>query len=138
MTKVINYSIELWRRFRKRLGVFTLIGILATVVHFLTVFTTVHFFNFQPLFANIVAFLTAFLVSYYGHKHHTFADLSYNQNSLLRYFQVALLGFAINEFLYYLFLTYLHIHYLLALLVVLMIVPGFTFLFSYHWAFAND
>jgi len=115
---------------------FGFIGALAAGVHITAVAFQVESFNVKPLLANILAFILAFQVSYFGHKHWTFkrSDLSHAK-SMPKFFIVALGSFILNESLYTVLLNLFHLQYIVALILVLMIVPIVTFTFSKTWAF---
>lgn len=115
---------------------FGLIGVLAAVVHFLTVIVLVGSIRLVPLLANVFAFLVAFVVSYYGHGRFTFASATRRESGALRrFFLVAVFSFVLNESLFYGFLTFTRWHYAVSLFLVLLIVPPITFGLSKWWAF---
>lgn len=93
----------------------------------------------QPLLANIIAFVTAFNVSYFGHRFWSFSNTTAlsHQESAARFWIIAVTSFAINELLFFLFLRYTSLPYLAALFLVLLMVTPITFLLSRSWAFAQ-
>lgn len=115
---------------------FLMIGGLAFSVHFLAVKQCVGQWNIHPLLANILAFLLAFQVSYWGHSQWTFeaSHLPYKQ-TVLRFFAVACTGFLLNETLYAMLLHMTALSYDVALILVLIITAVSTFIFSKLWAF---
>lgn len=118
---------------------FGTIGSFAALVHFSVVVTLVSLTLMHPLFANIIAFLIAFQVSYFGHKYWTFDDIAQKaKTAWLKFFTVAVLSFLLNEFLFFILLTQTQLYYPIALLIVLMIVPPFTFILSKTWAFYDN
>ena len=115
---------------------FGCIGTAAAGVHMGVVALLVPF-GLHPLLANIVAFVTAFNVSYFGHRFWTFGnrtELSHKQ-SASRFWVIAVTSFTINETLFFLFLNYTALPYLVSLFLVLIIVTPITFLLSRLWAF---
>jgi putative flippase GtrA len=122
---------------KRELFWFGLIGISALLVHFLLVTLLVPM-GLQPLLANVVAYLLAFQVSYWGHRQKTFAagHVSHWQ-TLPRFFAVASLSFLLNEALYFLLLHYTPLDYRVALLLVLAAVAVVTFVLSRAWAFSH-
>jgi putative flippase GtrA len=116
---------------------FAVIGISALLVHFLLVLLLVPQ-GLQPLLANVLAYLLAFQVSYWGHRLKTFeaAHLPHSQ-TLPRFFAVASLSFLLNEGLYYLLLRFTPLDYRMALLLVLFCVAVVTFVLSRLWAFSS-
>lgn len=116
---------------------FIIVGTTAAAVHFSIVVYLVQLFHYAPLIANIAAFIVAFQVSYWGHRMWTFSETEVMHREAypkLIILQVSVL--CMNEGLYYLFLS-LHIPYQLALLMVLAIMPFFTFVTSKFWVFQN-
>lgn len=115
---------------------FGIIGTLAALVHMLIVIMIVENINLQPLLANVIAFATAFTVSYFGHNYWTFNHQQRNnQQTVYKFFMVALASFLLNESLFFIFLNIFQLYYPLALFIVLLIVPPLTFIFSKFWAF---
>jgi len=92
----------------------------------------------HPLLANIIAFLVAFQVSYFGHARWTFSVTDPgSRKHKVRFFGVSVLSFVVNEIMYALLLNVLHLHYLLALFIVLISVAVLTFVLSRLWAFSE-
>ncbi len=116
---------------------FSVTGGLSSLVHFTVVVLLVEFGQLLPLTANVIAFLTAFSVSYFGHRHFTFAraDKSFSTASLPRFFTIATMSFVMNESLFYYLLHGLNMYYPVALIIVLATVSAFTFTLSKFWAF---
>lgn len=115
---------------------FGVIGSLAAAVHMGVVALLVNF-SLHPLFANIFGFMVAFNVSYLGHRFWTFGNNSRLSHaaSAVRFWGIAVTSFAINEGLFFLFLSFTPLPYLLALFLVLLMVTPITFLLSRSWAF---
>ncbi|MBN1684681.1 MAG: GtrA family protein [Gammaproteobacteria bacterium] len=120
----------------KQLIRFGIVGCIAAMVNMLIVILLVEQFAWHPLVANILAFLIAFQVSYFGHCYWSFSNRTVcHKHSVPRFLIVAIVSFILNEGLFYLFLTVLNLYYVLALFLVLIIVPTFTFINSKWWAF---
>jgi putative flippase GtrA len=117
---------------------FGCIGSAAAAVHIGVVALLVPF-GLHPLLANIVGFVTAFNVSYFGHRFWTFGNRTTlsHKNSATRFWAIAVTSFAINETLFFLFLRYTALPYLVALFLVLIMVTPITFILSRSWAFAK-
>lgn len=114
---------------------FGIVGVSAACVNYALVVLQVEFLHTPPLLANVFAFMCAFFVSYFGHRHWTFAAQKSDKNRLFHYFLVASGGFLLNEYLFFAFMHYLQFRYTLALFLVLIIVPPLTFIASKLWAF---
>ena len=121
---------------KRELFWFGVIGISALLVHFLLVSALLVPLGMAPLLANVLAYLLAFQVSYWGHRLKTFdaGHLPHSQ-TLPRFFAVASLSFLLNEALYFLLLHYTPLDYRVALLMVLFCVAVVTFVCSRAWVF---
>lgn len=114
---------------------FGTVGLIATTVHFTLVVCIVQLFLLPPLIANIFGFAISFQVSYWGHRLWTFSDTAASHKvALPKLLFVQMLNFAANETLFYIFLM-LSLPYPIALLIVLSILPLFTFVASKLWVF---
>lgn len=90
----------------------------------------------QPLYANMIAFVFAFQVSYFGHRYWTFnGTVTEHRVAMPRLFVISGTNFIANEGLFYFFLNTFQLPYPLALLLVLAILPVVTFTFSKLWVF---
>ncbi|BEV73696.1 MULTISPECIES: GtrA family protein [unclassified Paludibacterium] len=123
---------------KQQLFWFGVVGISALIVHFVVVTVFLTPLGLAPLLANIVGFLVAFQVSYWGHRQLTFGQVSVpHHQALPRFFGIACLSFAVNESLYALLLRYTPLDYRVALLIVLFTVAALTFVLSKLWAFRS-
>lgn len=115
---------------------FVLVGGSAAATHLAVVGAVVACTGLAPLWANVMGFLVAFVVSYHGHAWLTFAAAqARGWATVLRFFAVACLSFVVNELLYAAALHWLHWHYLWSLAAVLVLVAVGTFVLSKFWAF---
>lgn len=115
---------------------FVVVGGSAAATHLLVVGLLVQALGLQPLVANVLAFLVAFVVSYNGHALLTFSQSNARGwATVARFFSVACLSFVCNELLYMAVLHWLHWHYFWGLAVVLVVVAMGTFVLSKFWAF---
>jgi putative flippase GtrA len=114
---------------------FGLVGAAATATHFAVGLTIVGLGMAAPFGANIVAFLTAFAVSYAGHRRFTFRSRVEHARALPRFFAVAAGGLALNQLIVYLWVDVLGRSYLGALFIVVCAVPGLVYLAGRFWAF---
>jgi len=118
-----------------RLFRFGIVGVTAAAVHFSIVVYLVQQWEYAPLVANLFAFLISFQVSYCGHRFWTFHDTTVqHREAVPKLLIIQVLNMAANETLFYIFLT-LHLPYQIALLLVLTILPVFTFISSRLWVF---
>lgn len=128
---------ELWRIAR-----FGVVGLTAAAVHYWTVVALVELWNMQPLRANVGGFIVAFWCSYFGHRYWTFSDTVDRQSgqgkSFGRFLAVAVLGFLMNEALFFLLLHFTALPYYLSLAVVVLTVAVMTYVLSRLWAFRRS
>ena len=91
--------------------------------------------------ANILGFLIALPVSYLGHAFLTFSARRYGRSghvtrdSAVRFFVLAVSGFAINEVSVVVFTYFFHLPHRPVILVTLIGVAGMLFLLSKFWAY---
>lgn len=114
---------------------FGVVGLIAAGIHFTTVVSVVQLTGMKPLLANVFGFMVSFQMSYWGHRKWTFHETeTLHREALPKLLCVQLINFAANESLFYVFLS-LHLPYPVALLIVLTVLPVFTFISSKWWVF---
>ncbi len=124
----------------RQIILFGLVGLSAALVHWLVVWLLVQLGLLTALWANPVGFFVAFWLSYFGHRHGSFAipvERHRIRDTLPKFALVASIGFLINELLFFLLLHYTPLPYAVALILVIGIVALGTFLASRHWAFVR-
>lgn len=114
---------------------FGVVGALATFVHMVIGFLLIGS-GWHPLSANLIAFATAFLVSFIGHLGYSFADQEVNPTHAFRRFAVvALTGFICNEALLFILILTSILSASIALWVSTIFAAALTFSLSRTWAF---
>ena len=123
----------------RQLLIFGIVGTAAFLTHFATVIAIVPL-GLVPLAANVIGFLGAVGVSYYGHSSWTFPTRGDRNRlrSLHRFLRVAVFAFLANEALFWILLRRTDLSYQLALIIVLAAVAAGTLLVSKYWAFADE
>lgn len=86
----------------------------------------------SPFLANLVAFLVAFQVSFWGHRHFTFKRMGHGA----RFFLLALGGFALNNGVLGTLLAATAIDGFVAIVMATFSVPLLMYLAARFWAFA--
>ena len=120
----------------KQIIKFGIVGALGAITNLLVVVLLVEFLHWHPLTANIVGFLIAFNVSFWGHRYVTFTRTSRRLHQALpRFFFTSGTGFLLNESLFYLLLKYTVLPYFVSLFFILAVVACYTFLLGKFWAF---
>lgn len=119
----------------KQLIRFGIVGLAAAALHFGIVVFMVQMWLIEPLIANVFAFAFSFQVSYWGHRLWTFqGTTTLHRDAFPKLFFIQVLNFAANESLFYSFLS-LDLPYPIALILVLTLLPIFTFVSSKLWVF---
>lgn len=122
----------------RQLLFFIVIGTLAAATHWGAVVLLVSHLKITPLVANLLGWLSAFIVSFSGHYTLTFAQQASSLGTALRrFFLVSALGFAVNESAYALLLHYSSVSYQYLLALILIAMAVLTFTLSRLWAFAR-
>ncbi|WP_339636921.1 GtrA family protein [uncultured Sulfitobacter sp.] len=121
----------MWRQLLR----FGIVGLLATFVHMVIGFLLIQS-NWQPVFANLLAFTIAFLISFIGHLGFSFADQVVSPSSALwKFALVALIGFACNEMLLIMLLSEGELTDTVSLWISTGCAAVLTFALSRLWAF---
>jgi len=114
---------------------FGLVGITAATIHFSIVVMLVQHYSFEPLIANIFAFMVSFQASYFGHRRFTFhGTTAMHIVAVPKLLTLQIMNFIANESMFYVLMA-LHLPYQLALIIVLATLPLFTFAVSKRWIF---
>ena len=126
---------------------FLIVGASAAGVHFLVLVSVVSFTAISPAWANVGAFLLAFVVSFLGHFYLTFNDFTTDStlyknklplHSLLKWFASSVVGFAANQGLFVLGLDWFgERYYILIWLIVTAMITTMTFALGKLWAFKS-
>lgn len=106
---------------------FLVVGGLATAVHIVTALGLHHFARMAPHPSNLVAFLVACCVSYFGNWLWTFGSVSDHGYALPRFLIVAISGFCVNQLVVFLIVDILHHPFWIAIIPAVAVVPAVTF-----------
>jgi putative flippase GtrA len=122
-----------------RVAFFIAVGCAAAATHLAVVILLVSQYGLLPLVANVLGWLTAFLVSFTGHWQLTFrAQQAPGLRAARRFFGVSLAGFATNETAYAVMLRWTALRYDVVLALILVAVAVVTYLLSSRWAFLGS
>lgn len=108
------------------------------MVHYVVTLGLNAFASLRPGPANLVGFLCAFPVSYFGHRFLSFSATEVpHQRALPRLFAVSGMAFVGNQALLLTLLRLTSLPLYIALAIVLLVVSLSTFLLSKGWVFAK-
>lgn len=118
---------------------FLIVGSLTALVHFLSLIMLVQIFHHEPVFANVLAFLIAFIFGFIGHLKFTFHAVKPQVSwkvSLTKWFVSSLFGFALNQSIFTAGIIFLgQQYYMLIWLIATGLVTICTFVLAKFWAF---
>jgi putative flippase GtrA len=113
-----------------------MVGVIATVVHWLVTVSVTELLQMNPLVANTMGWGTAVAVSFVGHRVVTFRDHGDSLlRSGLRFLGVSTLGLAASSLIYGVLLAINPLLYPFWLSMTLALVAVMTYLLSNLWAF---
>ena len=118
-----------------RVSRFAIIGIAAAIVHIGIALSLVRFSDLHPFLANAIAFLTAFLVSFFGHYYWTFRCSGDPRRTMARFFGLSLSGFVVNNAVLGVLLESGKLSVYVAMFLAACVIPVFTYLLSRLWIF---
>lgn len=118
----------------RELAVFALVGIVATLTHYVSALFYIEWFQFSVLQGNFLAYCTAMAVSYIGHARLTF-KAAMSKSSLLRFIVVAVLALSLSQLILWVFTELAWFGHRINLLAVVAFVPFFSFLMNKYWVY---
>ena len=116
---------------------FGVVGVTATLVHFLVLNAGVQLLGLDPVVANGIAFSVAVFVTYTGQSLWVFRQPLHAPGRLQKFAASALGGLVANMALMALFSDLLGLHYNIAFALCLVIVPGCQFVVNKLWVFGH-
>ena len=114
---------------------FIIVGGLATFVHYIVALTVYGGFNVPPLWANFIAFIIAFNVTYFGHYFWVFESDNAHRSSLPKSLTVSLIGLALSQIIVWGLTERLAFPFHLTLIIAVTLVPMVTFSLNRLWVF---
>lgn len=132
--KVQINSMMVWREgiFAFRFGI---IGVIATLVHVLVVSLLLNETVLSALLANLIAFLAAFSISFFGNYRWTFQSPGCPRQALVRYLLVSVTAFIVNTLALTLILDNGWLSPLYAAISSASVVPIINYFLSRLWVF---
>lgn len=124
-------------RAHRSIFVFAIMGGMTTVVHIVTGLALHHVAGMTAAKANIVAYITAFFVSYSLHRNVTFRSTASVGQSLPKFLAISVLGFVLCQLIVVMMVNVMGFSYAAALAVMVTTVPVVTYVLSRIWAFRD-
>jgi putative flippase GtrA len=121
-------------RILNQLSRFGVVGVTATAVHVGVGLGLNEVAGIAPLWANLIAFSCALGVSFFGQTRLTFPGSATDGGAFIRFAVIAISGLALNQFIVWVVTSLFGRPYWLALGIILLTVPGITFLLLKFWA----
>lgn len=116
---------------------FGVVGILATAIHIAVAYFAEAAGQLSPQLANLFGFLSAFLISYFGHLRYTFQPLGSSDRYFRRFLVLSALSFLTSSYVMYVLTDTLGVDFHWALAAIAVIVPSLTFIAAKFWAFSD-
>ena len=120
----------------QRLTKFGVVGVAATMSHYIVALSLAPFLGI--LWANVVGYSVGMGVSYFGHRHFTFAatrNMVAHRQAIARFAMSSGVGLIVSQGTLYLTIKLLQLPEWLGLAVVVLTVPPLTFLPFQFWVF---
>lgn len=122
------------RKLLRQLLVFGMVGVVATITHYLVALACHELLDVNLYGANLAGYGTAVAVSYVGHGRLTF-QTELNQSVLQRFLVVSLAAFFASEGLLAALEAGLQLPHRVSLAVVVMIIPAISFVLNKLWVY---
>jgi putative flippase GtrA len=121
----------------QRFLTYTVVGVVASLVHYLLLILQVEAFRMPPLAASTLAFIGGALMSYALNSTITFGDRRNTSWPLVKFLAIASIGLALNGFFMGAIMSAFRVHYLIAQAAATAIVLLWNFGGNFLWTFAN-
>ncbi|MFV2045910.1 GtrA family protein [Metabacillus litoralis] len=113
---------------------YSFVGIICTLIYFLSMFIFVEFFHQQPVIGASISFIIMTLFSYLLNKKYTFGG-KYSHQQLLRFLVVSIIGFTLNFVIIFTVVNVLSFHYAIGEIVTILVIPLINFTLNNIWTF---
>lgn len=116
-------------------AVFGVVGVAATLTHVLIALALEGLAGVEPLIANLIGYTSGIGVSYLGHARLTFASPARDGAQFARFLAVTLFALGLNQLIVWICVHRIGWPFWMALVAVVLLVPGPTFVLAKLWAF---
>ncbi|SOB99575.1 putative flippase GtrA [Ureibacillus xyleni] len=113
---------------------YSLVGVVCTLIYFVSVFVLVEGFHNEPIWGTAIAFIIMTIFSFYLNKKFTFGS-NFSRKKFIRFLIVSTCGFTLNFAIIFLIVNVLSLHYVVGELVTILVIPVVNFLLNNFWTF---
>ena len=121
----------------KQFLLFSAVGAIGTLGHYLTLVTLVESRLLHAVPASVVGFMVGAIINYLLNYRFTFRSRKSHKEAMSKFFVVAVIGAVINTILMYLGVDVFHLYYLLAQILATGIVLLWNFIVNKFWTFGQ-
>lgn len=118
----------------RQLFFFGIVGVSATLTHYLVALCSHNYLGFSLYFANVSGYCAAVAISYFGHGKLTF-QRQLKWPVFFRFVLVSLTTLGLSEGILWILLTQFTLHHAISLAIVVCTIPVITFILSKIWVF---
>jgi len=116
---------------------FALVGGVATATHVLAALILFYISGLGAFSANLMGFVSAWLVSYGGNRYWTFVASGPHRVTAPKFLLVSIVGLLLNMAIIYLACDVMNLPFWLGLAIVVAVVPILQFAASRYWVFVG-
>ena len=124
-------------KLNREVMLFGVVGITATIAHYLVANAVFALLGISIFWCNLVGFLCAFSVSYFGHYHLSFRSDAPHLKALPKFGFTALLGFLVNNAVLVVLVWGAGEERIWFIAIAMVFSAGTVFTVSKFWSFAN-
>lgn len=128
MIKKLDFSLV------RQLFFFGIVGVSATLTHYLVALSSHNYLGFNLYFANLSGYCSAVAISYFGHGKLTF-QRELKWPVFFRFVLVSLTSLGLSQGILWVLATQSTLHHAISLAIVVCIIPVITFLLSKIWVY---
>lgn len=121
----------------RQFSLFTLVGAVGTLAHYLLLVILVDGFSVAPVPASMAGALLGALVNYVLNYRFTFASTKRHHDAMPKFLAVAAVGFGLNAILMWLLVEAMGLYYLLGQVCATAIVLVWNFIGNRIWTFGE-
>ncbi len=112
-----------------------LVGVITTVIYFVLIYSMVDFFRFPVMHSSVATFIIVAYLSFVANYKYTFNSDNHYTKTFVKYLVVVTFGLCTNITVVYVGTEYFALHYLVAQMLIIIIVPMQNYFFNIIWVF---